>query len=188
MLSALAKNVTLTSQGLEFCEFSHNCSKSLSLSVSISRLSFHLQLWTQILTRLLQGIIKPRKWNYKKKTKQNNNRLTVQWIESWKSPDKKNLCSSKDEILRSVGGIDPSCAVVNEEYALRLVEYAEIWNGCRSTANTFWSFHVKNLNLALDSSSCSWVIVWLNDWLIADDGSWHTCVHKYLHNNSGIQS
>jgi hypothetical protein len=52
--------------------------------------------------------------------------VTVQWIESWKFPDKKNLSSSKDEILRSVGGIDPSCAVVIEEYALRLVEYAEI--------------------------------------------------------------
>jgi len=60
------------------------------------------------------------------KIEQNNNDLTVLWIESWKSPDKKNLSSCKDEILRSVGGIDPSCAVVIEEYALRLVEYAEI--------------------------------------------------------------
>ncbi len=179
MLSAVAKNVTLTSQGLEFCEFSHNCSKSRSLSVSLSRLSFHLQLWTRILTRLLQGIIKPRKWNYKKqnKAKQQPPDSSVDRILEISWQEESQQLQRRDST--SVGGIDPSCAVVIKEYALRLVEYAEIWNGCRSTANTFWSFHVKNLNLALDSCSCSWVIVWLIDWLLMMGHGLLVCTNTY---------
>ncbi len=123
MLSPLAKNVTLTSQGLEFCEFSHNCSKSLSLSLSVSRLSFHLQLWTQIPTRLLQGIIKPRKWNYKDQNRTKQQRpdssvdriLEISWqeesqqlqrrdsTECWR--DRSILCSRNRGICSQTCGI-----------------------------------------------------------------------------------